>query len=385
MTTERNPRAGRRAFLAGTAAGLAVGAGAGAGLVWAAGRRASGGAPAVISGREVGTTWKIQTSWPGGVGLEVFKAWCASIVEKTSGELAFEGYGANELVGEFQLFDALRRGNIQAMNSFTQYWSGRIPAAVFLAAYPLGLRQPHEWEVFYYGLGGLEMAREIYAPFGMYYLGPVRHGANIIHSKKPIRSISDFRDLRLRMPGGMVAELFQAAGAKTTMLPGSEILDALANDVIDAADYVGPAVNLALGFQKVAKYVSMGPPGFMSIYQPVDLMDITVALESWRALSAGMQSFLEDEVRIYSQQHHVTIERADQAAWEKFGDAGVEVSRLSDEDVTAFTKLAVPRWFAWANRDPDAARVFRTHLDYMMSGTLGYVTPEMIQGFRLNT
>src|SRR3546814_6048970 len=79
------------------------------------------------------------------------------------------------------------------MNSFTQYWSGRVPAAVFLAAYPLGLRQPHEWEVFYYGLGGLEMTREIYARFGMYYLGPVRHGANIIHSKKPIRSIEDLK------------------------------------------------------------------------------------------------------------------------------------------------------------------------------------------------
>lgn len=385
MTTEKTPRASRRSFLAGTAAGLAVGAGAGAALGWSAGRRASGGAPAAVSGREVGTTWKVQTSWPGGAGLEIFKAWCDSIVEKTSGELALEGFGANELVGEFQLFDALRRGKIQAMNSFTQYWSGRIPAAVFLAAYPLGLRQPHEWEVFYYGLGGLEMARELYEPFGMYYLGPVRHGANIIHSKKPIRSIEDFKGLRLRMPGGMVAELFQAAGAKTTMLPGSEILDALANDVIDAADYVGPAVNLALGFQNVARYVSMGPPGFMSIYQPVDLMDITVAMDSWQALSPGMRAFLEDEVRIYSQHHHVSIERADQAAWAEFDAAGVEVSRLSDEDVIAFTKLAVPRWFAWANRDPDAGRLFRVHLDYMMSGTLGYVTPEMVKGFRLNT
>ncbi len=381
MVSSSKTSKGRRAFLAGTAAGLVAGTAAGL----AASQGFSGAAPAVIPDRAVGTTWKVQTSWPGGHGLEVFKAWCASIVEKTSGELAFEPYGANELVGEFQLFDALRRGKIQAMNSFTQYWSGRIPAAVFLAAYPLGLRQPHEWEVFYYGLGGLEMAREIYAPFGMYYLGPVRHGANIIHSKKPIESIEDFRDLRLRMPGGMVAELFQAAGAKTTMLPGSEILGALEDDVIEAADYVGPAVNLALGFQKVAKYVSMGPPGFMSIYQPVDLMDITVAMDSWQALSPRMQAFLEDEVRLYSQHHHTAIEVADQAAWQEFDAAGVTVSRLSEEDVRAFTKLAVPRWFAWANRDPDAGRVFRVHLDYMMSGSLGYVTPDMVQGFHLNT
>lgn len=381
MSTETNSRGSRRAFLAGSAAGLAVGLGAGV-----AGAKAfSGSAPAVVSRRPVGTTWKVQTSWPGGAGLEIFKAWCQSIVEKTSGELDFIPYGANDLVGEFQLFDALRRGELQAMNSFTQYWSGRVPAAVFLAAYPMGLRQPHEWEVFYYGLGGLEIARELYARLGMYYLGPVRHGANIIHSKKPIRSIDDFKDLRIRMPGGMVAELFQAAGAKTTMLPGSEILDALAKDTLDAADYVGPAVNLALGFQKVAKYVSMGPAGFMSIYQPVDLMDITVAMPAWQALSPAMQAFLEDEVRTYSVQHHTQIEAADQRAWQEFHAAGVEVSRLSDQDVVEFTKLAVPRWFSWANRDPDAGRVFRIQLDYMMSGSLGYVTPDMVEGFRLNT
>lgn len=382
--TQIKPRGSRRAFLAGAAAGLAVGAGVGAAAGGGLAATFGKGAPAIVPGRQIGTVWKVQTSWPAGVGLETFRTWCHSIVERSSGELAFEPFAPNELVGEFQLFDALRRGELQAMNSFTQYWSGRVPAAVFLAAYPLGLRQPHEWEVFYYGLGGLEITREIYARLGMYYLGPVRHGANIIHSKKPVHSIEDFRDLRIRLPGGMVAEVFQAAGAKTTMLPGSEILDALAKDTLDAADYVGPAVNLALGFQKVAKYVSMGPAGFMSIYQPVDLMDITIAMPAWQALSPRMQSFLEDEVRIYSAHHHAQIEAADQRAWTEFGAAGVEVSRLSDEDVVAFTKLAVPRWFSWANRDADAARVFKVHLDYMMSGSLGYVTPDMVQGFRLN-
>jgi TRAP-type mannitol/chloroaromatic compound transport system substrate-binding protein len=385
MTTKDGTSRSRRTFLAGAAVGLAVGAAAGA-----AGSRLSAGdmsakMPAVASRRDIGTVWKVQTSWPGGVGLEIFKEWSQSIVEKTSGELAFEPYGPNERVGEFQLYDAVRRGELQAMNSFTQYWSGRVPASVFLASYPLGLRQPHEWDVFFYGLGGIELARAVFSRHGLYYLGPVRHGANIIHSKRPIRSIEDFRGLRIRLPGGMVAELFQAAGAKTAMLPGTEILGALEHGMIDAADFVGPAVNYALGLQKVAKYVSMGPPGFMSIYQPVDLMDLIVGMDSWQAISPKMQRFLEDEVRIYSHHHHARIEAADQAAWPKLEAAGVEVARLSDSDVLAFTKLAVPRWFAWANRDPDAQRIFRIQLDYMMSGTLGYVTPDMIKGFRLGT
>ena len=326
------------------------------------------------------TTWKIQTSWPGGIGLEIFKEWCNGIVEKTGGELAFQPFGAKDVVGDFQLLDAVKNGVLDAMNPFTLYWAGRMPVAVFLSSYPLGLRNPHEWDVFYYSLGGLELAREAFKKEGLHYVGPIHHGPNIIHSKTPIRSIDDFRGRKMRLPGGMVAEVFQAAGAKTTLLPGSEIFPALEKGTIDVADYVGPAINYALGFHQVTKYISMGPPGFMSLYQPVDLMDLTVGMESWNKLSDAMKTFVEMEVHVYPDLHHAKIQKADQDSWKKFEEAGTEVTRLSQDDVEAFTELAVPRWFAWAKKDPLATRAFKIQLDYMMSGSLGYVTPDMIEG-----
>jgi TRAP-type mannitol/chloroaromatic compound transport system substrate-binding protein len=65
-------------------------------------------APHVAGAQAGGTTWKIQTSWPGGVGLQIFKDWCATIEEKTGGELAFQPFGANDVVGDFQLYDAVK-------------------------------------------------------------------------------------------------------------------------------------------------------------------------------------------------------------------------------------------------------------------------------------
>ena len=56
------------------------------------------------------------------------------------------------------------------------------------------------------------------------------------------------------------------------------------------------------------------------------------------------------------------------------------VTRLSEEDVEAFTTLAVPLSYKWANRDKWAARVFKIQLDYMMSGSLGYANPDMVKG-----
>jgi len=302
---------------------------------------------------------------------------------KASSPPVFKPFGAKDVVGEFQLFDAVKSGVLDAMNPFTLYWAGRMPAAVFLSSYPLGLRNPHEWDVFYYTLGGLDIARSLFAEFDMHYVGPVHHGPNIIHSKVPILSIEDFRGRKMRLPGGMVAEVFQAAGAKTTLLPGSEIFPALEKGTIDVADYVGPAINYALGFHQVTKYISMGPAGFMSLYQPVDLMDLTVGMKSWNKLSPKMKQFVEMEVHVYSDLHHARIQKADQEAWKKFADAGTVVTRLSEDDVAKFTELAIPRWFAWANKDKNAARVFKIQLDYMMSGSLGYVDADMISAYTL--
>ncbi|MEM6578381.1 MAG: TRAP transporter substrate-binding protein DctP [Pseudomonadota bacterium] len=341
-------------------------------------------APHIATAAGETTTWRIQTSWPGGAGLEIFKSWCATIEEKTGGELAFQPFGAGDVVGDFQLADAVKNGVLEAINPFTIYYQGIIPAATFMTSYPLGLRNPHEWDVFYYSLGGLEIARELFKAQGLHFVGPVHHGPNIIHSKVPIRSVDDFAGRKMRLPGGMVAEVFNEIGAETTVLPGSEIFPALEKGTIDVADYVGPAVNYALGFSQVTDYIVMGPPGFMSLYQPVDIMDITVGLDAWNAVSPQMQQFVEMETHVYSDMHHAAIQAADQEAWLKFEADGTEVTRLTQDDVELMTEIAVPIWFNYANRDKDAARVFKIQLDYMMSGSLGYVTPEQIEGLTLD-
>ncbi|MGY4325606.1 TRAP-type mannitol/chloroaromatic compound transport system substrate-binding protein [Bradyrhizobium sp. LB7.2] len=330
------------------------------------------------------TTWKVQTSWPAGVGLNTFKTWAASIKEKTGGELELKPFAAKEVVGDFELLDGVKNGVLEAMNSFTVYWVGKVPATAFLSSYLMGLRYPHEWDVFFYSKDGLKMAREIFAKQNIMYVGRIHHGPNIIHSKKPIRSIEDFKDLKLRVPGGMIAEGFAAIGAKTTLLPGGEVFSALEKGTIEAADYTGPAVNWDLGFQQVTKYIWMGPVGLESIYQPVDLMDFCVGMNHWNKLSPKMKAWVELEIEAYSALHHAAIQKADMEAWPKFIKAGTEINRLPVSDLEKFQRVAVPIWFKWANKDKDAARVFKAQLEVMESPSYGYVTPDMYQGQKLD-
>src|SRR5256885_7797452 len=212
------------------------------------------------------TVWKVQTSWPAGVGLQTFKTWCGTIKEKTGGELEFKPFAAKEVVGDFELIDGVKNGVLEAMNSFTLYWAGKLPATAFLSSYLMGLRYPHEWDVFFYSKDGLVIAREIFAKQGLYYVNRIHHGPNIIHSKKPIRTIEDFKDLKLRVPGGMIAEGFAAAGAKTTLLPGGEVFSALEKGTIEAADYTGPAGEWGLGFPQGSEFLLMGSVGPGSVF-----------------------------------------------------------------------------------------------------------------------
>lgn len=356
----------------------------GAGTIAGAGAVAIGAPFISDPAKAATTTWKVQTSWPAGVGLETFKAWANSIKEKTGGELEFKPFAAKEVVGDFELLDGVKNGVLEAMNSFTLYWAGKMPATAFLSSYLMGLRYPHEWDIFFYSKGGLQAAREIFAKQGLYYVGRIHHGPNIIHSKKPIRSIDDFKDLKLRVPGGMIAEGFAAIGAKTTLLPGSEVFSALEKGTVDAADYTGPAVNWDLGFQQVTKYIWVGPPGLESIYQPVDLMDFCVGMNHWNKLSPKMKQWVEDEVQVYSNTHFGAIQKADMEAWGKFEKAGTQINRLPAEDLPKFQKAAVPIWFKWANKDKDAAKLFKLQLEVMESPTVGYVTPDMYKGLKID-
>jgi TRAP-type mannitol/chloroaromatic compound transport system substrate-binding protein len=351
----------------------------------AAGGAAIVGAPFIRNAAAAETTvWKIQTSWPAGVGLQTFKTWAASIKEKTGGELEFKPFAAKEVVGDFELLDGVRNGVLEAMNSFTLYWAGKLPATAFLSSYLMGLRYPHEWDIFFYSHGGLQAARDLFAKQGMYYVNRIHHGPNIIHSKKPIRTIEDFKDLKLRVPGGMIAEGFAAIGAKTTLLPGGEVFSALEKGTVDAADYTGPAVNWDLGFQQVSKFIWTGPPGLESVYQPVDLMDLVVRMDVWNKLSPKMKQWVDDEVQVYSNVHHGAIQKADMEAWGKFEKAGIQINRLPAEDLPKFQRVAVPIWFKWANKDKDAAKIFKLQLDVMQSHTCGYVTPDMTKGLKID-
>lgn len=336
------------------------------------------GFPAVVRS-QAPIKWRVQTAaYAGTAGYTQFQKYCANIKELSEGKLQFQPFPPDAVVGTFEMFNAVKGGMLDAMHCFTTYWAGTMPVAAFLSSYPLALDRPDQWETWFYELGGLQIARKAFRAHNMYYVGPVQHDLNLIHSKVPIRSFEEFKGKRLRFPGGMIAEIFTQAGVSTVLLTGGEVYGALERGVIDGADFVGPAVNYNLKFGVVAKYIIMGPPSTPCLHQPVDLMDVTVNMAKWTALPKHLQEVVTAATRQHSWDHYAYIQKENIAAWEKYKTDGVQVIRLSEEDIQKFRRFAIPLWFKWAKKDPLAREAFASQLAFMRTVNVGYVPDSML-------
>ncbi len=239
-------RATRRRFLAQAAGGAVL--------------AASGIFAPHVAGAAAATRWlRAQSVWPAAtIGYRLFETWCAGIVERTGGELGFTPYPSGTLVGDFQLFEGMGSGVVHVANVFPAYWAARMPGAVFVGSYPMGLDRPGQWDRLYSTSGAAGAVRRMYRARGLEWLGWVHHDMDLIHSTKPIRTLDDFRGLRLRTPGGLVAEGFAAIGSRPVVMPGNKICRALKAGAINAADYAGAAVNRDLGLHRAAAHIFMG-------------------------------------------------------------------------------------------------------------------------------
>jgi len=318
---------------------------------------------------------KIQTAWDAGtLGYVKFQDFCKMVGEMSDGKLVVEGFPAGAIVGTFEMFDAVKAGVFDGMHCFDVYWPGKIPVATFLSSYPFGMDRPDQWETWHNALGGKEMAREAYGKHNMYYIGPIQHDDNLIHSKVPIRSFEDFKGKKIRYPGGIIADIYRAAGVSTVLLPGGEVYPALEKGVIDASDYVGAAINYNLGYGEIAKYIIMGPPSTPCLHQPVDIMSVEINMRTWKNIPKHFQELFEAAVARHSYDQYSAIQKADVEAFEKFKAQGVEIIRLKEEDIQKFKRFAPALWVKWAKKSPLAMHAFKSQLAFMKSVKMGYIT-----------
>ena len=241
--------------------------------------------------------WKMVTTWPKNFpGLGTGANFLAESIEKMSnGRITVQVYGAGELVGAFEVFDAVSRGTAELGHGASYYWRGKSEAAQFFAAVPFGLTAQEMNSWIYHG-GGLELWEKIYGRFNLVPLAAGNTGVQMGGwFNKEINSLSDLRGLKMRIPG-LGGEVLKRAGGEPIALPGGEIFSALETGAIDATEWVGPYNDLAFGFYKAARYYYY--PGW---HEPGTTLESMVNQDAFDALSPDLQEIVKAAARMANQ------------------------------------------------------------------------------------
>ena len=275
--------------------------------------------------------WKLITTWPKNLpALGTAPEKLAELVDRMSnGRLKIKVYGAGELVGAFEVFDAVLAGDAEMGHGAAYYWRGMVPEAAFFTAVPFGLTAQEMNGWLYYG-GGLELWQELYAPFGLIPFPGGNTGTQMGGwFNKEIKTLADVQGLRMRIPG-LGGEVFQRAGGVPVAMPGGDMYTALQTGTIDATDWVGPYNDLAFGLHTVAEYYYY--PGWQ---EPGAVMETLVNKEAFEALPDDLQAIIEVATRAINEDMLAEYTARNNAALrELVNKHGVKV-RPFPEDVLA--------------------------------------------------
>ncbi|GKT12883.1 MAG: hypothetical protein ISEC1_P1874 [Thiomicrorhabdus sp.] len=238
--------------------------------------------------------WKMVTTWPKnfpGLGTGANNI-AKLITEMSGGRIDVKVYGAGELVGAFEVFDAVSSGNAQLGHAGAYYWKGKIPSAVFFSAVPFGLTANEMNAWMYYG-GGIELWEEAYKPFGLIPNPGGNSGTQMGGwFNKEINSLEDLKGLKMRIPG-LGGEVLKRAGGVPVTMPGGELFPAMQSGALDATEWVGPYNDLAFGFHKVAKYYYT--PGW---HEPGTAMECMINEKAFNELPADLQSIVRNAIKV---------------------------------------------------------------------------------------
>ncbi|WP_084864094.1 TRAP transporter substrate-binding protein [Salibaculum halophilum] len=241
----------RRSFLTKSAVGGAAAAATG-----------TLAAPAYAQGKR---TLTMVTTWGRGLAgvHDAAQRSADTITAMTDGQLTVDLKAAGELVGAFEVFDAVTAGQADLYHGADYYFINQHPAYAYFTSVPFGMTA-QELANWYYHDGGHELHDELGQIFGLKsFLGGNTGAQSGGWFSKEITGPEDFQGLKFRMPG-LGGETLGNMGASVQNIPGAEVYQALASGALDGTEWIGPWADEKAGFQEITKFyytAGMHEPG----------------------------------------------------------------------------------------------------------------------------
>ena len=301
--------------------------------------------------------WKAQGLYgPNTVVHKEFQKFADRVKEVTKGGLQIEALPVATIVPQAEALDAIKAGLLDAAAGTMAYQGGKEAAAAFwdLAG---GYDNPLHLIMWYRHGGGHEIMNKIAAKWDAVFLGPVILGLESIPSKKPIRSIEDFKAVKMRSPDGIPAEIFAKLGASVSVMPGTEVYTALDTGKIEATDWGTLSVNDEAGYNRIAPYAIY--PGIHSM----NSTDFVVRRSKWNALSADQKAVVYAALEEWNIATLMNQEWEDRQAAAK-RDPNTLIT-WGEKEKLELRQVAQGVWESWSKKSPLAKEIYDSQMAFL--------------------
>ncbi|WP_150912075.1 TRAP transporter substrate-binding protein [Marinobacter halotolerans] len=285
----------------------------------------------------------------------------AAMAEKMSaGRLQIRIDSSNKHKAPFGIFNMVKAGQYDMGHTASYYYKGLIPNAMYFTTVPFGMIAPEQYAWFYYG-DGMELMEKVYRPHGLLSF-PGGNTGNQMGGwfREEINGLEDLQGLKMRTPG-FAGEVMAELGVAVTNLPPGELYTALERGTIDALEWVGPALDLQMGFHQIAKYYYSG------WQEPAAEVQFLINEKSWEKLPEDLQEILRVAMRAAAYDMYAQSMHLNGKAWAQMKENHPDVSHQTfpPEVINALRQATEKLLAEAAKNDELASQIINSQREYL--------------------
>ena len=289
-------------------------------------------------------TWKFACSaTETSTWVQAAKKFGELVSEATGGAVTVEYYPADQLTAGVQAdgIQAVMDGTTEMSMHSNLIYSAFDPR-FNVVSLPFLFDSVEDADAKLDGEGGAALTA-ILEEFNLHCLGIAENGfRHITNSKHAVESLADMQGLKMRVAGSqLLNRSYQLWGADYTNANWSEVFTALQTGTYDGQENPLPTADAA-SIQEVQSYVTYWTGAY-------DCLFFCMNKDLYDSLSPELQAIVDDAGQ-QAVEYQREINRAeDEAILERWAEAGVEVTYLSEEAAEEFKAASAPVYEEFAD------------------------------------
>ena len=211
-------------------------------------------APTVIAQSKTPIKWRLQTYAGGPLAEHVIKPAIDSFNKVANGEMTIELYTADQLVPTGELFRAMQKGTIDAVQSDDDSMASPADVSVFGGYFPFATRYSLDVPVLFNQYGLREIWEQAYGEIeGVTWLSAGAWDPCHFNTVNPINSLDDLKGLRV-FTFPTAGKFLSRFGVVPVTLPWEDIEVAVQTGELDGIAWSGITEDYTVGWADVTNY-----------------------------------------------------------------------------------------------------------------------------------